>query len=133
MSIVLTSTNTAKAFTLQSKQGINITGNTGKVMACTYLGGNAHYISTNCLGLAKMCDLLYASNNCTSTECTGDFTLDNPNETWYQAGYAAGISDYNQNVNDPNHHFECPIAHLTPHGEYCLGYDAALKYMFSDH
>jgi hypothetical protein len=70
--------------------------------------------------------------HCTSEGCNGDFTLANPDQTRYAAGYAAGIDDYNQHVNDTNHHFECPIAKIAPHGDFCNGYDGALSYMMSD-
>jgi hypothetical protein len=51
------------------------------------------------------------------------------NET---AGYQTGLQDYNQHVNDTSHHFECAMAKLAPHSQYCLGYDKALQYMMSD-
>jgi hypothetical protein len=50
----------------------------------------------------------------------------------YNLGYRDGINDYNQNVNDLNHHFECPQASTDPHGAYCQGYDRAISHMFSD-
>jgi hypothetical protein len=50
----------------------------------------------------------------------------------YNLGYRDGINDYNQNVNDLNHHFECPQASTDPHGAYCQGYDKAISHMFSD-
>jgi hypothetical protein len=50
----------------------------------------------------------------------------------YNAGYQAGLNDYNQHVNDTNHLFECPLAKIAPHSQYCFGYDRALSYMMSD-
>lgn len=83
------------------------------------------------LALATYAHTQNNNNSCTSEGCRGDFTL-LPNQTAYQAGYQAGLDDYNQHVNDTSHSFECPIAKIAPHGDFCKGYDRALSYMFSD-
>jgi hypothetical protein len=62
--------------------------------------------------------------------CLGIFK--NCNEASFFLGYQTGLNDYNAHVNDTSHHFECPLAKIAPHSQYCLGYDKALQYMMSD-
>ena len=49
----------------------------------------------------------------------------------YNNGYAEGIAEWNQ-FNNVTHHFECPAAQEAPHGDFCKGYDAALRFETSD-
>jgi hypothetical protein len=62
--------------------------------------------------------------------CLGMFK--NCNEASFFLGYQTGLNDYNTHVNDTSHHFECPLAKIAPRSQFCKGYDASMKYMFSD-